>query len=483
MVFSSAIFLFYFLPIVLAVYYALVPFKRVRNVVVLAASLLFYSWGEGLYTLLMLLSVAANYGFGIYIHTARQKSDTKVPIAIALAFNIALLVVFKYTNFIVNSLNSLTVHFYAAPIQIGEVHLPLGISFFTFHCISYIMDVYRGQVPPQRSLSNMALYISFFPQLIAGPIIRYKDICAQLVDRKMDLERFSYGVNRFITGLGKKVLIANSVSVPADQIFALSAGQLNAPVAWLGLLCFTLQIYFDFSGYSDMAIGLAHMFGFAFKENFNYPYISRSLHEFWRRWHISLSTWFRDYLFIALGGNRVSPVRTNLNLAVVFLLCGLWHGPSWNFVVFGVFHGFFLVLERTRFVSYLSSAPRLLAIAYTMLVAMTASVFFRAKTLPLAFDFIRAMAGFGTGMDVYPGQFLNRNLVVIIAIALVGSTPIVHWLGDFRRRTLDHIVLGPFRAEDGINAFVSLIFLPVVYILCMISLASGIHNPFIYFQF
>ena len=485
MVFSSASFLFYFLPVVLAAYFLSVRFVHLRNWILLAASLFFYTWGEGEYVVVMLLSIVANYLFGIWVYKSHERNNAKMQMGVAIAFNLLLLIIFKYTNFLVANFNLLLDAAGLPTITIGQVHLPIGISFFTFHCISYLMDIYRRQTPPQMSLPCTALYISLFPQLVAGPIIRYKDIAAQLTHRFVDLERFSKGINRFIIGLGKKVLIANVVGLPADKIFAIPAEHLTTPVAWLGIVCYTLQIYFDFSGYSDMAIGLGHMFGFKFMENFNYPYISRSIQEFWRRWHISLSTWFRDYLYIPLGGNRGGEARMYRNLVTIFFLCGLWHGASWNFVIWGLFHGFFSVLERFPLGKWLTKGSPIVAHAYTMLVVMVAWVFFRAETLPQALTFIKALGGFaqGSGVVWHMGLFLNPKVVIVLCLGLVGITPIVPWLLAWRERVLATRQIGPVAVDDGVEVLVSLVFMPAVFVLCAMSLASGTHNPFIYFQF
>jgi alginate O-acetyltransferase complex protein AlgI len=485
MVFSSASFLFYFLPLVLACYYLVVRYAKLRNVVLLVASLFFYAWGEGEFLLIMLLSILANYLFGLWVYKAHERSDAKAQVGVAITFNLLLLVIFKYTNFLVANLNLLLDQLGLPAIAIGHVHLPIGISFFTFHCISYIMDIYRKQTPAQRSLPATALYISLFPQLVAGPIIRYKDIADQLLHRTVGLERFAKGINRFIVGLGKKVLIANVVALPADKIFAIPTDSLPPSLAWFGILCYTLQIYFDFSGYSDMAIGLGHMFGFKFMENFNYPYISRSIQEFWRRWHISLSTWFRDYLYIPLGGNRVGTFKMYRNLVMVFFLCGLWHGASWNFVIWGMFHGLFSVIERFPLGKRLTQGPRLVAHVYTLLVVMVAWVFFRANTLAGALGYLKSMAGLTAGAPVewHIGLYLNPKLAIALAVALVGATPIVPWLREQRERLLAEGRPGATWLDTGSQALVSLIVLPAVFILCAMSLASGTHNPFIYFQF
>jgi alginate O-acetyltransferase complex protein AlgI len=485
MVFSSASFLFYFLPLVLALYFVAAPAIGFRNLVLLVASFVFYAWGEGVYTLVMLLSILANYFFGLWVHKAHEHSSAKLQIGIAIAFNITLLVIFKYTNFIVENVNlHVLAPLGAAPLEVGKVHLPIGVSFFTFHCVSYLMDIYRKQTPPNASLPQLALYVSLFPQLVAGPIIRYKDICDQITKRSVNVERFAHGVNRFVAGLAKKVLVANVLALPADKIFAIPADQITTPVAWLGIVCYTLQIYFDFSGYSDMAIGLAHMFGFKFMENFNYPYISRSIREFWRRWHISLSTWYRDYLYIPLGGNRCSNARVTFNLALVFFLCGLWHGASWSFIVWGLYHGLFLGLERTRFGELLDRPSwRPAAHVYALLVVMVGWVFFRADSLTQAGYILKAMAGMGvgSGKEWHIGLFINPKVILMLCVGVIGSMPIIPWIKAWRHRRLER---GPsLAAGAGVDAVTGLVVTPILLLLSCMSLASGTHNPFIYFQF
>ncbi|MGD8365986.1 MAG: MBOAT family O-acyltransferase, partial [Desulfobacterales bacterium] len=319
MLFSSIIFLFQFLPLCLLLYF--LAGKRLRNLLLLIASLVFYAWGESYYVLLMLVSILVNYLCGLMIDRYRGRQAARGFLIAAIAFNVLSISVFKYANFLVDNLNTLLSQIGAGPIELAPIHLPIGISFFTFQAMSYAVDVYRRDAPVQRNPLNIGLYIALFPQLIAGPIIRYHNIAAQLIRRRVRLDDLSYGIERFVVGLGKKVLIANQVAIIADQVFSFPYETLTPGVAWLGVLCYTLQIYFDFSGYSDMAIGLGRMFGFHFLENFNYPYISRSIREFWRRWHISLSSWFRDYLYIPLGGNHRGPLRTYLNLLIVFFLC------------------------------------------------------------------------------------------------------------------------------------------------------------------
>ncbi|MGA2868947.1 MAG: MBOAT family O-acyltransferase, partial [Verrucomicrobiota bacterium] len=338
MIFSSPIFLLLFLPVVLTVY-ALLPGLRAKNLWLLLTSLVFYAWGEVIFIFLLLASTLLNYFFGLWVDRTEDVGRRKLAVGIAVAANVGLLAFFKYADFAVASLNSMLTFAGVSPFPQPHILLPIGISFFTFHAISYVVDIYRRKWKAARDPKDVALYIFFFPQLIAGPILRWNAIAPQLAERRMSGDEFAEGIRRFAGGLAKKMLIANALAVPADQIFALPATQLSPAVAWFGLICYTLQIYFDFSGYSDMAIGMGKMFGFKFMENFNFPYTAQSIRDFWRRWHISLSTWFRDYLYIPLGGNRVSGARNNLNLVTVFFLCGLWHGASWTFVIWGLYHG------------------------------------------------------------------------------------------------------------------------------------------------
>jgi alginate O-acetyltransferase complex protein AlgI len=404
----------------------------------------------------------------------------------AVTANLVVLGVFKYANFFADNVNTLFLVLHAQPIVVPRVLLPIGISFFTFHAISYVIDVYRRDATAQKSPVHAALYLLLFPQLIAGPIIRYRDLADQLAQRIVTLDSFAYGVRRFIIGLGKKVLIANVVAAPADRMFGLPFDQLSAAHAWLGIVCYTLQIYFDFSGYSDMAIGLGRMFGFRFPENFRWPYIAESVQDFWRRWHISLSTWFRDYVYVPLGGNRVSPVRTYVNLVTIFFLCGLWHGASWNFVIWGLFHGTFLVIERLtgrnrgvrgdrREDSSSASSPlpaEALRHVYTMLVVMVGWVFFRADTLPGAIAFLKAMAGLSPAVPTpFTVQwYLTPELWLALAAGIVGSTP---WLPALARTREDSFPL----------ALASTAALMAVLIASIMQMAARTYNPFIYFRF
>jgi alginate O-acetyltransferase complex protein AlgI len=461
MVFSSPIFLFVLLPATL-VLHALVP-QRARNALLLAVSLIFYSWGEGAWIGLMLLSMVVNHRAGIWIEERRGDDRfCRRLVAVVVAVNIGMLVLFKYTGFIVDNLRLL---FPSLPV-VESLHLPLGISFYTFHALSYVIDIYRGKAPAQRSLMRHALYISFFPQLVAGPIVRYREICDQLERREVTVDGFTEGIRRFVTGLAKKVLIANTVAVPADAIFGAGAS-VSPSAAWLGAVAYAIQIYFDFSGYSDMAVGLARMFGFRFPENFQWPYASTSMTDFWRRWHTSLSAWFRDYVYVPLGGNRLGLARTLCNLVAVFLLCGLWHGASWTFVVWGAWHGAFLVLERLT--GFPGRSP--LRRAYVLAVVLVGWVFFRSKSLADAGAMLLAMAGMSSGAPA--SAFVDRaSLLALAAGALFSfpvATPALAWL--WRRLNAP--------AWQAVEAAGWLLLLAV----SGGFVAAGTYNPFIYYRF
>lgn len=493
MVFSSIVFLFLFLPLTLLAYFVVRNQPRLRNALLLVVSLAFYFWGEGAYTLVMLLYIVCNYYFAHLIEFFLKRNPAEVGrqharrvLIGSLFFNLGFLTFYKYANFIASNIDY-GLEFFGYSFKLDPIHLPIGISFFTFQAISYVVDVYRGDIKASRSLLNFAMYKAFFPQLIAGPIVRYKDVAKQIVSRHTTFKQFKYGVERFIIGLGKKVLIANTAAAVADQIFKIPAAELTPAASWLGIICYSLQIYFDFSGYSDMAIGMGHMFGFRFLENFNYPYIARSIKDFWRRWHISLSSWFRDYLYIPLGGNRAQGWRVYFNLVLVFFLCGLWHGASWSFVVWGLWHGLFLVLERTSFGAKLEKLAPPFQYAYTLLVVFVGWVFFRSDTLSGALAYLKAMFALGTwSSTAYPcSAYLSLDLMLVMVLGVLFSAPVVGLARRFRYSLLLWLrnkARSAYFWLCGVETVKSGCYL-LVLSLCLVSLASGTHNPFIYFRF
>jgi alginate O-acetyltransferase complex protein AlgI len=423
--------------------------------------------------------VLFNYAIGGAIGRAQDPRVRRRWLAAGVAGNLAVLAVFKYANFAVGNVNALAPILAITPLAVASIPLPLGISFFTFHAISYVVDVYKRNADAERNLPRFALYILLFPQLIAGPIIRWRDIAAQLPQREQRIADFAYGARRFVLGLGKKVLIANTLGRVADQIFALPGAELTTPLAWLGLVCYTLQIYFDFSGYSDMAIGLMRMFGFRILENFNYPYIARSIREFWRRWHISLSNWFRDYLYIPLGGNQRGERRAYANLVIVFLLCGLWHGASWPFVLWGAWHGAFLVAERAGLDRVLRRIGPL-AHAYALLAVMGGWVLFRCETLTQALGYYAALAGFAAGDTLrHPlDEFLNLFVLAMLLVAVTFATPLARLIGAWRDR------VGARAGAAGMLVLgADIAWTAGVFLLSSAFLAAGTYNPFIYFRF
>ena len=480
MVFSSPIFLFLFLPVVLLLH-GLAP-QRARNSVLLAASLFFYAWGETVFVLVMLFSIAANYIAGRVIAQQSPGASRRVCLGIAVGLNLGLLLAFKYSHFLAENYSLLASSMGFAGLELEPLHLPLGISFFTFQALSYIIDVYRGSIRAERSPLTLGLYISLFPQLVAGPIVRYPQIREALRSRSLSQGEFAEGAQRFTLGLGKKMLIANTLAVPVDTIFALPAEGLGASLAWFGIVCYALQIYFDFSGYSDMAIGLGRMLGFPFPENFNYPYVARSLSDFWRRWHISLSTWFRDYLYIPLGGNRGSAKATYRNLILVFLLCGLWHGASWNFAIWGLFHGSFLVIERIGWGAVLERLPSPLRHIYTLGVVLIAWVFFRAETLGQALAYLGALLG--SGVETGEGQYLVDFVSIVVGVALLagmlGATP---WWRNLEARMRSWEDDGRLALGTSLPGVLRPLATVVVFIASAMHLATQTFNPFIYFRF
>jgi alginate O-acetyltransferase complex protein AlgI len=502
MVFSSTIFLFLFLPVVLALYF-LSP-KKARNLFLLIASLFFYSWGETWFVLVMLFSTVTDYLCGLAIAggftdrigkpleqlpegSARSRPQ-KAALFASVLVNLSVLGIFKYFYFILGNYNSLAGAAGLAGMKWEttlQITLPLGISFYTFQSMSYTIDVYRGKVCATRNFLNFSCFVTLFPQLVAGPIVRYRDIAESLVKRAVGLEGFACGARRFIIGLGKKVLIANIAAVPADVIFALPQDQLTCGLAWLGAVSYTLQIYFDFSGYSDMAIGMGRMFGFTFPENFNFPYAADSIRDFWRRWHISLSRWFQDYLYIPLGGSRMSNARTYANLTTVFFLCGLWHGASWTFVVWGLYHGAFLVIERTGFGRVLARLPFPLRHAYTLLAVIVGWVLFRAESFPQAMAFLQAMAGFaqGTGTDYYVEMFLSNARLLAMAAGAIGSMPLIPALARWRERIAQERSGFFGIAREATFSLGGVVILALILLGSALQLSASTHNPFIYFRF
>ncbi len=480
MLFSSPIFIFIFLPII--IFLIGLGRKSLHNIILLFASIFFYAWGGLSQTPIFIFSIAINYLFGLLIGGAEGRR-AKFFLTIGVSINLALLGYFKYFNFLMENINALFSMTGAKEFEYSKVTLPIGISFFTFHAMSYIIDVYRRKVSVQRNFLDLALYISFFPQLIAGPIVRYIDVASQFQKRTLSLEKVSAGMQRFIFGFAKKVIIANTMAYLADQIFDMPTNQISSGVAWLGIIAYTFQIYFDFSGYSDMAIGLAKIFGFDFPENFNYPYVAQSIKEFWRRWHISLSTWFRDFLYIPLGGSKGSNKKTIRNLLIVFFCTGFWHGASWNFVIWGMFHGTFLLIERIGFDKVISRFWKPVRIFYTLLVVMIGWVFFRADTLNAAVEYLGKMSFFSSSKQVqmFLVEYLDAKIIFVLLFATLYSFRIYRWFLEwaaqyFKTRNKEKMYEVIFYSGKLIVSL-TLFFITVAY------LAASTYNPFIYFRF
>ncbi len=468
MTFSSVTFLFLFLPVTFLLY-AVCPQKTLRNLILAAASLVFYAFGEPVAVVIMIVSIICNYLFGLW---ASGRRLDRLAVFCAVLLNIGLLIAYKYTGFLAETWNSIT----GMAIPVPQIRLPIGISFFTFQGLSYVIDVYRKKECVQKNLFSVLLYISFFPQLIAGPIVRYEDISAQLGKREFSADRVARGFRRFLFGLGKKVLIANQMGRFADTVFGYDPAAVGMGSAWLGALCYSLQIFFDFSGYSDMAIGLGCVFGFDFLENFNYPYLSGSIQEFWRRWHISLSTWFREYVYIPLGGNRKGNARTTVNKLIVFFLTGLWHGANFTFIVWGMLHGLCQMLETYQIIPTKKKWFRPLGHVYTLLVVVLAFVLFRADTLTQGFRLIGRMFCFSAGDAAVNAEILSgASLMFVIAFffALLLSMPVFPML---RKKASAGKLCAVY--EHG-SYLISL----VIFGLSILSLVSGSYNPFIYFRF
>ena len=469
MVFSSAVFLFIFLPVVFVLSRVL-PGIRAKNILLLIASLLFYAFGEPVYILLMLASILVNFTAGRLLPLCGKGLD-KLVLALAVVLNLGMLSLFKYTDFFLTTVNQV----FSLEIPLTGIALPVGISFFTFQGLSYVIDVYRDREMCAKSIVKLALYISLFPQLIAGPIVIYHDVANQIDHRETTPELTADGIRRFVLGLGKKLLLANTAGRMADLVFTATAQQLDIRVAWLGALCYCLQIYFDFSGYSDMAIGLGRMFGFQFLENFNYPYVSSSIKEFWRRWHISLSSWFRDYLYIPLGGNRKGKLRTEVNKGIVFFCTGLWHGASWNFVLWGLWHGVFIILEDL--LPKGGKVRRAIGHVTTPLIVLLGFVLFRADTLG---DAGRIFSQMFTGVDfTLQSDALLRNLlsplnILTVVLGTAFSLPLLPKVKAYAQ--------GEGKAAAALRAG-SYLACGGLFLLCVINLAGSAFNPFIYFRF
>jgi alginate O-acetyltransferase complex protein AlgI len=475
MVFSSNFFLFGFLPAVILFYYGqrLLFQKKLRNAALLFFSYLFYLYGAAAFLLILILSTFADYLIGLLIE--RKAGQKRLWLSLSLVLNIGLLAYFKYANFFMEELNSVLLNFSFASVEWEKVILPIGISFFTFQKISYVIDVYRGHSRALKNVIDFALYIAMFPQLIAGPIIRFSYIRSQLKGRRESWESFYAGIMRFCWGLGKKVVIAHSCGRIADIIFGLNLEQLDTKTAWLGAIAYTLQIYFDFSAYSDMAIGMGLMFGFAFPENFNRPYSAVSLTDFWRRWHITLSRWFRDYLYIPLGGNRLGTARTCLNMAVVCVLCGLWHGANWTFLLWGVYHGIFLIMERLSGMRNVSPEKyRAVRRSATLLIVTVGWVLFRSEDFYQATGFLSAMF---TLTDLPTSYELSRVLNYRNVFFLTAALPVFFLPGDFSGIKILIERKGPIPLFAG--ALMILLLLPY----CAALIAGGSSSPFIYYRF
>lgn len=468
MVFSSLIFLFQFLPITLLVYYLSPP--RLRNAVLLAASLVFYAWGEPLYVFIMMVSTLINYAGGLMIEKYRERRGIAHGVLlVSLIVNLGLLFFFKYAEFVVDNLNGL-LHLH---LQTADLPLPLGISFYTFQTMSYVIDVYRRKVTAQRNLISFGAYVAMFPQLVAGPIVKYGDIARQLVVRHMTLERFGRGTELFIRGLAKKALLANQIGLLWTNVKATPPGELSVLSAWLGILAFTFQIYFDFSGYSDMARGLGKMFGFEFAKNFNYPYVSRSVTEFWRRWHISLGSWFREYAYIPLGGNRKGLLKQLRNVLIVWFLTGLWHGASWNFIVWGLYFGFLVTVEKLFWLKGLRRLPRFVAHGYTLTAVIVGWVFFEYDNLETAGQFLGTLFGYDSyGIVNQQALYDITTYAGWLVLLAVCATPLP-------RRLL-------LRVRKRRTIAGSTLTIGVYLLLLLLSTANLVHqtyNPFLYFRF
>ncbi|MBE5906282.1 MAG: MBOAT family protein [Lachnospiraceae bacterium] len=466
MVFSSAAFLFFFLPITLLCYY--VCPLRFKNVILVIASLIFYAWGEPTYILIMLFSTVFDYVNGRLIGIFRQKDQNrkaKLVMIISVIGNLGILCFFKYTNLALSTVHSLT----GLAVPVLNVALPIGISFYTFQTMSYTLDVYLGQVKPQHNIIAFATYVTCFPQLVAGPIVRYIDLETQLKERRVTSQQVADGCRRFCIGMSKKVLLANSAGAIWDTIKIMEPGSIPVAMAWLGAVCYTFQIYFDFSGYSDMAIGLGKMFGFTFPENFNLPYISKSITEFWRRWHISLSTWFKEYVYIPLGGNRKGTGRQIFNLMVVWALTGFWHGAAYNFLLWGIYYGLLLIFEKFIFKKILEKLPAIIQHIYTMFFVVLGWVLFACEDFGFLFQYLKALFGMqGAGFTNGETTYLIMGHLALLIACVVCSSSLLRRIGE---KTKGRYVI----AKD--------IVMLVLFVISICFIIGSSYNPFLYFRF
>ncbi|MGF7060201.1 MBOAT family O-acyltransferase [Brassicibacter mesophilus] len=468
MVFSSLIFIVMFLPVTIFIYY--ISPRFLRNLVFLAASLVFYAWGEPVYILIMVFSTVFDYTNGMLIDKYRQRKKIARAVLInSVVVNLGILCFFKYYSFIVSNIN----HVFNQDLALLDLPLPLGISFYTFQTLSYVVDVYLDKVPVQKNIVSFGTYVAMFPQLVAGPIVRYSDISRELNSRKESFFMFGEGVELFIIGLAKKVLLANNIGILWHTIKATPIEELSIFSAWLGIIAFTFQIYFDFSGYSDMAIGIGKMFGFNLMQNFNYPYISKSVSEFWRRWHISLGYWFREYVYIPLGGNRVGALKQYRNLFAVWFLTGLWHGANWNFILWGLYFGIFIMIEKMFLERWLKEKPRFIGHVYTLVVVIVGWVFFEFENMALAIKFIGTMFGFGEHMlvDSTALYYLYTNAAMFM-ILIACSTP-------YPKNLFSNM---QSRLKGGGTVVVPLVYMLLIFF-CTAYLVNETYNPFLYFRF
>lgn len=471
MVFSSVLFIFRFLPVFLICYFA-AP-RRMKNVILLLGSLFFYAWGEPVYVFLMLFSTCMDFVLGKLIGANRGRPAAKIFLVTSIVINLLVLGFFKYADFLLQSINMIL----GTEIPLLHPGLPIGISFYTFQTMSYTIDVYRGESKVQKNLLDFAVFVTMFPQLIAGPIVKYRQVEGSLHTRTVDIAEISEGAKRFVTGLAKKVLIANGIGELWKQISEMEYSGMSMLTAWIGIIAFAFQIYFDFSGYSDMAIGLGHIMGFKFPENFNYPYISASVSEFWRRWHISLGSWFREYVYIPLGGNRKGRGRQIFNIFIVWMLTGIWHGAGYNFVLWGLWFALFLILEKVFLEKILSALPKLVGRIYTWLVVIFGWVLFALDTPSQSFLYIRALLGLEGGA-VFDGQalFLLGEYAALFAVAAVSSTPLVNIIVNNVKSRRNGYSVAVYR-------FCEKLFIPVLLILSIAFIVEASYNPFLYFRF